>query len=416
VIVPRQLVGDLEERLVRDANVVFAETFPRPVHVDVATPGSFGDLARPHLEGIRRLLRSVGRDAEFFAKTREVIGGDTPVASLPPALVAAVVEAGPDLDGLFAATRASVAGVPEDGDPGKLDRWPGIAQFAARLAGVRLRLTLEAGEPELGIEAGLDGLALGRDAAIGQGLLGHMVGVAIVNLLTPAVGAALDALPDAAARRDAAGRLRTIRDAFPPFTRTLEHEAVGTQLLVCDVLSTRTLAGLGPRARGECEKADLLGSSFVSRLIIRDGWRDLRKAQDDLIAAADLPARERSVAWNAVRDRLKRLVNGWPATAVTDYERYALRAETLMPRLDALVLAAAAGAFREATARWPRTVGELAQAGELQEAETARLTDARLEVVDGGRAMLVIVPLSRVHEDDPEELRLRLRAPAAPRR
>lgn len=356
--------------------------------------------------------RRLQDDAAVLAKTREVVAGATPVAALPPSVIAALADVEPDLDALLAATRTERADLPDSLDAVGTGGWAATWQIAATLAGARMRMVLAAGEPRRALRDGLDALALGRDVAIARGLIGRMVGAAIVSRLAPPVSAAVDALRDPADRRDALRRLRVIRDALPPFSRTLGDEMIYTQLYMGEALSTRVRSALDPRA-GAMVREGLRDTTWWTRLMVRDGWRDLRKAQDAVVAAADLPEEERTAAWKDVEARLMRLANPYAAIGLPDYGRYARRAEASVRRLDALVLAAAAGAFRDSLGRWPRSVAEIASFGAIDAEEAARLAEAELRVGPDGGGHSLIVPLPRADEKEPGDIRLVLRGSAA---
>jgi hypothetical protein len=400
----RQRIGDLEGRIVRDANALFSRTHPRPVHVDAPVGAAMGDLARAHLPSIAAVEKRLEGE---LAKTREVVSGTSPLGALPPSVTVALAELGPELDAVLHATHAARADFPDALDLGKDGEWIRATQHAALLAGVRMRVALAAGDPASAIRDGLDALALGRDVAIAGGLVGRMVDAAIDARLAPVVSAAVDALPTPAERRDALRRLRVLRDAVPPFSRTLADEMVLAQLAMGDALSARAESALDPRPRAVL-RYGLRDAGWWTRLAIRDGWRDLREAQDELVAAADLPDAERTATWNAVAERLKKLVNPLPVISLPNYERLARRADASFVRLDAVVLAAAAGVFRDARGRWPRSVEELASAGELDPRGSARLQEVELQADPHSGSLTIVAPLPRPDDKAPGELRLTL--------
>lgn len=410
-VAARQRVGDLEARVVRDTNELFARSHPRPVHVGAASPGATGDAVARHLPPFEAAAQALAKDEAALQRTREVVSGTAPLVALPAVSAAALERLEPDLDALLRATRAERADFPATRDHFSLlegsGGWVGW-QLAATFAGVRMRLALAAGQPRRAVVDGLDGIALGRDAAIAWGLVGRMVGAAIVSRLAPPMTAAIDALPDAAARRDVLERVRALRDAIPPFSRTLADESTLTQLYVGDALPASLRAALDPRARTVMQDG-LRETGWWQRLAIRDGWRELREAQDALIAAADLPEPDRSAAFAAVNARVTRSVNPFAAIGLPSYLGYARRADAATRRLDALVLAAAAGALHAERGRWPASLAEVAAAGEIDPSEAARLADVALEEMDGGRALSIRVPLPRADGEEPSDLAFVLR-------
>ena len=373
----RQQVGDLEARVVRDTSELFSRSNARPVHGDAPSPGAIGDAVPRHLPPLEAAAKALAKDEAGTRRARDVVSGEAPIDALPDSFAAALDRLGPDVDALLAATRAERADFPvtkESFSPLDDGGWLGW-QLAATLAGVRMRRALAAGEPASALRDGLDGLALGRDAAIARFLVGRMVGAAVVSRLSPAVAAAVDALPDAVARRDALRRLRAIRDAFPPFSRTLADDFTLMQLYAGEALPRSVRDALHPRARAIVEGASRK-TAMWERLAIRDGWRGLREVEDLLVAAADRPEPERAAVAAAVKARVLRSPNPFAAIALPDFGKYARRADASNRRLDGLVLAAAAGAFQAERRRWPESVTEIVATGDLDRSEAARLAGA----------------------------------------
>ncbi|ABC82687.1 hypothetical protein Adeh_2917 [Anaeromyxobacter dehalogenans 2CP-C] len=404
VLVARQQTGDLEARLVRDARELLSRRHPRPVHVDAPSPGAIGDAIPAHLPSLDAAAQELAKDEPALRRTREVVAGSAPLDTLPPWTAAALQRLGPDLDALLAATRAERADFPATRDCQSLlddGGWAGW-QLAATLAGVRMRTSLAAGEPEAALRDGLDGLALGRDLAVARFLVGRMEGAEVVARLAPPMVDAIDALPGAAERRDAARRVRIVRDALPPLSRTFRDAATVSSVYMSAVLPATVLDALGPCASA-VRHGGATRAALWQRLMFRDGWRGLREAQDALTAAADLPEPVRSDAFEDIARRALRQVNPLAAIAAPGHGKYARRSDAARLRLDALVLAAGAGAFRDERRRWPSSVAELAEAGELTTDEAGRLAGARLERVDDRRALSIAVPLPHADVAQPDE-------------
>jgi hypothetical protein len=404
VMAVRQRVGDLEDRLVREANALFARTNPRPVHRGPPAPGALGDALAIHLPGIARAGKLI--DEEARGPLREIAAGERPVGALAPAAAAAIREAGPDLDAILRATRSERADLgPALGLAGGLEA--ATLQLGALLSAVRVRQALGDGQPGRAAEEALDALALGRDAAIGGALVGHMIGAAIVARTAPSGASAFDALPDGATRSEAMASLRRIRDAFPAFSRTLADEVTLSQLMIGQAMSARALAALDPRALAMMREAAFDG--WAQHLVFRDAWRDMRRAQDRMVAAADLPEQEREAAWEAALQDLKHSINPMAQIGMPDYGRYRRRADAALRRLDALVLVCAAGRNRMERGEWPGQVEALVEAGGLQPAEADRLGKAVLAAQRDG-SLALTVPLPRADEKHAEELRFVLRS------
>lgn len=411
----RQRVGDLEERLVRDANATFSRSFERPVHVDRALPGAFGDAVARHLPSIQAWSDEVKGDEAAREAARAVVDGTAPHGRLPRAYADGLARLAEPLDGLLAGTRAERADLPlakEGWRPCDGADWSGY-ETAALLAGLAIRRSLAAGDAAGAAERCLDGLALGRDAAITGGLLGHMTGVAIVKRLWVPCGEAILRL-EAPVREAASGRVRTIRDAFPGVAEMLRVEFLGTELMVQrSILSPTARDSLVPRALGRAAE----GKEYAGweRLFARDAWRGLRATMDAMLRVAasqegdGLEEGLRSAA--AVTERQ---INPLAAIAIPAYGRYGRRAEGCVRQLDALVVGAAALGFRERQGRWPRTVAGLAAESGLEPGEVARATGLRLVAAGDGRPLEVRLGLPSGDEAQPTEERvLRITPPRA---
>ena len=134
-----------------------------------------------------------------------------------------------------------------------------------------------------------------------------------------------------------------------------------------------------------------------------------------IVASADLPDDERTVVFDAMNERVTGLLNPFAAIALPNYRKHLVRAEAAHRRLDALVLAAVAGAVKAETGRWPASTAELASAGELEDSEAARLAEAALVPADGDTSLSVRVPLPQAAAEDPAELVLVLGSPRTAR-
>jgi hypothetical protein len=388
----RQRVGDLEERLVRDANATFSRPRFRPVHVDVATPGPFGDAVARHLPAIQRWADSVKEDSKGRDAAREIVEGKRSFAELPRSYATALEPLAPHLDGLLAGTHAERADLPpaqEGWRPCDGTDWTGH-QAAALLAGLRIRRDLAAGDAHRAVATCLDGMALARDAAITGGLVGHMTAVTEVKRLWAPCHDALGRL-DPRARTDAVRRLRTIRDALPSVAEMLRVEFLSVELLAQgNAMSPSVKEQLGPRAMLiSAEGSDLqLGGRFVAR----DGWRSLRALQDAVLRAAEGASGDELVAeMDELGDEAKRRINPMAAIAVPNYGRYVHRAEGAVSQLDALIVAVAARDWMERKGRWPADVAELLAEGYVGGDEAARSRGVTLTAAAAGASRLELL-------------------------
>lgn len=411
----RQRVGDLEERLVRDANATFSRSHHRPVHVAAPKPGAFGDAVARHLPAIQAWSDEVKGDEAARETARAVVDGSVPLGRLPRTYADGLARLAAPLDGLLAGTRAERADLPlakEGWRPCDGADWTGY-QAAALLAGLELRRSLAAGDAGNATERCLDGLALGRDAALTSGLLGHMTGVAIVKRLWVPCGEAILRLEDPL-REEAAGRVRRIRDAIPGVRDMLAVEFLGTELMVQrSVLSAKARDRLVPRALARA--AEGKEYAWWERLIARDAWRGLLATMDAMLRVAA------SEEGDALEERLRasatvteRQINPLAAIAIPAYGRYARRAEGCVRQLDALLVGAAALGYRERHGRWPSTVAGLAARRGLEPGEVARASDLRLATAGDGLALELRLGLPADDGEQPTEERvLRITPPRA---
>lgn len=339
----RQRVGDLEERLVRDANATFSRSFERPVHVDAPLPGAFGDAVARHLPSIQTWRDSVNEDAKSLEVARAIVEGKRPSSELPPAYSRALADLAGHLDGLLAGTRAARADLP----PGNFAwrpcdgaDWVGY-QAAALLAGLRARRSLAAGDATGAVGLCLDGLALGRDAAITSGLVGHMVGAAIVKRLAPPCADALARLSPRE-RREAAARVKIVRDAFPSVHEMLRVEFLSSELLAYErYLADDQRRRLVPRAvtaaKASKDEPPVV-TAWWEPWAARDGWRALRGTMDATLRLAEsaqgAPLEE---GVRAIAETATRRVNPLAAIAMPNWAKYVGRAEEAARTLDALV-------------------------------------------------------------------------------
>jgi len=413
----RQGVGDMEERLVRDANAAFSTPHVRPVHVDEAAPGAFGDAVVRHLPRMHAEARALKDDEAALKTARAIVAGDLPLADLPASYARALETLGPDLDGLLRGTRAASADLPATREafvPHDDADWMAY-QFAALLSGLRARRALAARRSSLAVAECLDALALGRDAAMSAGVVGQMVGAAIFARLVPACADALGAL-ETRSRMDAARRVRTIRDAVPSVPEMLRIEFLAGELLWDGpVMSGAARDRLVPAALPHVRSGER-AFEWWEPYVIRDAWRAMRQSWDALLRAArSKRGGERDEAFAAIdRDSLRRVNPIASMVPFKAYGSFARRSDAGTLRLDALVLAAAAAVHRDQTGAWPATLADLAARGLLREDEVSRLAAVRLATHDGD-VLALVVPLPQGYEKDPPELKLRVRGRVAPR-
>jgi len=412
--------SDLEARLVAEAGALMGGPMARPTHVSPAEPGTFGQGLARHLPPFERAVSEI-TDERDRAAFSAVLRGERPLHEAPPVFMEQLVRLGPDLDGVLRATHAAGAALEpaEDGvSPCPGAQWTGFQQ-AARLAGLRARLALARGDAEAGLRDGLDGLALGRDAAIGGGLLGRMVGGAIAAMLTPVVAETLANLPEAR-QAEAVERVRALRDAIPPFEATMRHFVLEQDLMMAqEDLPAGAWNRLPPRAQAVARSASTPTDQrgWFYRLGRRAVWRLSRAPHERLLAASVLTGARRDEAFQALAEqhagalRLVERIMLPPAV----WAKYSARSEAAGLRLDLVVLAGAAASWRSAHGSWPGSVAALAGARLLTPDEAVRLGAARLEPGPDDR-LAVTLALPHFDPDPALEARLRLPAPSDPTR
>jgi hypothetical protein len=401
-------VRDLEEDLVRLANETLGAPRPRPLHVGTAVPGRFAEALALHLPPLEREAKKWNDREDLMERLRAAGTGAEPIEALPSEYAQTLTTVATDVRGLLAGTHAELADLSLGDDPMTLGAgtWVGY-QFAARLVAVEVRSALAQGKREEATELCLDGLALGRDAAVAGGLIGRMIGSAVVKLLLPACGVVVGAR---AADPDLLlPRLRILRDAVPAFEAVVPEESASMQLLLYGwQLSPERRARLHPRAAAwaSVEPPDGWLEGFVQRL----AWRDVARAYVELEDAVALRGDARR---NALLAFERRWSASWHpsmkalAAIGPGFGRYALRDEERSLRLDLLVCAAAARAQRRASAGWPARLDDLVAADLLRRDEAERLRDLELAPEPGG-GLTLRLPLPEIEGSERETVSLTL--------
>ena len=407
-------VRDLEARLVREANEVVAAPRPRPVHVERPAHGTLGDALARHLPALEKAWKDLEGDAEAGSAVHAIVLGDRPIADLPDVYARALRQVEDDLDGVLLGTHAERADLAPADDPFMPSNgatWAGY-QLAARLSAVRVRAALASGRSDAAARDCLDGLALGRDAAIAGALVGRMVRAAAMASVGPPCADAIQALPREE-RRVVAARVRGIRDAVPGLEAMVREEALQTQLLVYgSQLAAASRAQLLERPRAWASQSTPPG--LWQRLLGRAAWRGLRGAYDELIRLAALHGADRDRAFEELATKYD---GKWSPFArlfgplARNLASYGRRDDAAVLRVDLVILSAAARTHREERGAWPRSVEDLAAAGLLSPEERVRLGSTSFAAEDGAGDLHVTVPLPAGGEGDPTEARARVRAP-----
>lgn len=401
-------VSDLEEELVREANRTIGAQHPRPLHVDVAAPGSFADALARHLPPLEGEARRWFDRKDLLEHLRAAGAGTEPLEALPPEYAETLAAVRTDLRGLLEGTHAARAELAVGSDPfmpAGAATWSGY-QFAARLVAVEVRSALAAGKRDEAVELCLDGLALGRDAAVAGGLIGRMVHGATATILLPACAATLGT---SAAPREVQARLRSVRDAVPAFESTVREESAAMQLLMFgQQLSAEHRAQLRPRPAALATSEE--PARWLGALTRRIAWRDIARSYAELAEAIALRGDARRSALSSFDQRWSSTWNPGMkpfATNGPDFLRYALRDEAAVLRLDLLVCAGAAKVYQTAAAAWPARLDDLVRAGLLRGDEAERLRDVAL-VPEPGGALTLRLLLPELEGSERETVSVRL--------
>ncbi len=392
-------VAILERRLVAEANAIIGAARPRPVHVDAPVPGTFGEALTLHLPALEEAGRAYTEDETAKEVLSAILRGERPLADVPTRVLTDLDQLSSALDGVLSAThaeQADLASVVDGFDPSPGTTGLGL-QYAAALAGLRIRAAVAKGDAARAAAECMDGLALARDDGIAGGLVGRMVSAAIVDRLTFPCAEALTALP-MSQRRKAVSRLRTLRDAIPGLDAMMREEAAWMQLMIHGPeLSPARLAELRPRPKLIAEDARRNPNPRAKRIAYSIAWPFTRAKYRELAHAATLPPAERDATLDALPSGAS-----WYAPGPSAFRRYFRRADSALQELDLVVLAVGAKTFREDHGAWPTTPAALVEAGLVTPAEQQRAGAARFVPTANGGLDLGL-KLVRASDEDPEE-------------
>lgn len=393
-------VAVLERRLVAEANTIIGASRPRPVHVDAPVPGTFGEALTRYLPEIEKTSGAYMEDENAKEVLSAILRGERPLADAPTRVLTDLDQLGSALDGVLRAThaeRADYASVADGFDPSPGTTGLGL-QYAAALAGFRIRTAVAKGDAARAAAECLDGLALARDEAIAGGLIGRMLSVVIVDRLTYPCAEALTALP-ASQRHEAVSRLRTLRDAIPGLDALMREEAAWMQLMIhAPDLSPARLAELGQRPKLIAEDGRKNANPRAKRIAYNIAWPFTRAKYRQLARAAALPPAERDASLEALPSGAS-----WYAPGPSEFRRYFRRADGALQELDLVVLAVGAKTFCEDHGAWPTTPTVLVEAGLVTPAEQQRAGAARFVPVASGGLDLGL-KLVRASDEDAERI------------
>ncbi|RKH54379.1 hypothetical protein D7Y23_00030 [Corallococcus sp. AB050B] len=346
----------LEERLLREVNILTQAEHPRPVHVTPSRPGSFGDAMAPLLPALLQQAREAPALTDAEAETLEaVLEGHAPVTDLPASRRDALERGRPLMRQVLAATHAESGGLPEDLRPlsgPEVSRRDALLQALRRVvedAALETRLLVSRGDADLAVDTCVDTLALSRELALGGGLVGQRLSA---SGYTRAWRACADALDSASLtrKRQAISQLTRLHEGIPPVSLTLHEESVAAQLHAFrDLLTEEGRAALPPTW------FDAPGQPRALRRRLQ--WRQWVEDADRLIAVADQPPEERRRALTALEARTAgayfRQAEA-PSVRLSSEDQEALDLRAL--RSESLIALAEVDAARAQGGQWPRAL------------------------------------------------------------
>lgn len=354
ILLLRQRVDSVEAGIVREANALARQDRARAPHVASPLPGTFGELAAPHLEALHEAAQKV-RTVGASVLPAFMLG--RPFERLPDEYLVAIEETRPVAHSLLVATHAERGGPPPQlsllSPPASRASSRDLAVVGA-FAVIETWRLLERGDADDAVRVCLDGLAFGREIGLGTGIGGRWAGAQLQDDLSWACAAALDAAsPDA--KKEAARVLLLLRDSTPSFAESHRESNIEIALTsYADLFDPWVFDALepAPRALARASLRGDLGGPW-SRWAGRDGWADLDAAERELAESARLDAAGRDAVSAHVEARLARLTNPIAAIVVPRFPKQLAAHRGAQAFLTALALGARADAVIEETGAWP---------------------------------------------------------------
>lgn len=394
VVAAATRTGDLQDELVAEANALEADDVARPTHVDPPLPTTFGEAALPAFDALQvAFLALDGESKADQQSTKDVMLGKRPITEIPASTARVLSGSGDAVRILLRATHAARArGAPGMHTTFNVSANPlsddGMLRILAgtKLATLEVRTHLAKGETAEALDECVDTLAVGRDASWEQGILGAMIGTAIVF---DAAGACADAFDAAtpAAGRDALARVSRVRAGWAPLSRAARQEAAWRELVAFGFVISPSRRKKLPADANEVIDAFPLSEhaltwssatstfggaavhstsalpAFTGELYARWTWRGAHRRDEETVKVADLPRAARDAALTTL------------SAAGTGSFNVFLKGETPLPRsyadkfdrgialVDQLRVAAAADIWRASHPEWPASEADLVEAG-----------------------------------------------------
>ncbi|HVP61413.1 MAG TPA: hypothetical protein VMT11_12675 [Myxococcaceae bacterium] len=340
----------------RDLAARAAAHFPRPPHVQLPEPGSFGELAAAPWDALAA-LEAASADVELCRAVRE---GEQPFDGLSASCRRELESAMQPLAALLWATHAAEAGPPsglgtlDAPEPAPRPRGWSTLPYAAKLGALRVRQLASSGDLAGAVRVCVDLQALARDASWGTGLAGRLPALTVDEVALRPCAAALDVAP-VEVKRTAAGALARVEEGTPAFSAVLREYALGARAQAfAPYLGARDGLPAQVAAWGR-ENAPTGRTDWRFALALGDAWHRIDARLAAAVDAAGLPMPQRA-------DRLDRLAAGerpWlnprAAYAFPQLGRAARSDARARAQLRLLRGAVAADLLRAEHGRWPST-------------------------------------------------------------
>jgi hypothetical protein len=349
---------------VADVRRDLADPVVRPSQVDPALPGSFGELAEPHLLVMAASKKRIGADEWTTSDLQKaVFAGAKPLSALPSVWAEEAAKTRTDLDALLLATRAGQGKMPKPLTLyGTFSKAPqdydfSSVQHAAKLAAIASLQALQRGETAKARAICADALALARDISHSC-LINQMVAIATLGIAAPACAQVIQKTtpPD---REELARQIKIIRGAWTPFSAALHEEALFLQLGIFP-LSPETTEALPLEARIVMSQGEVSEWQRVRRSLF-GGWakRKLLEGLNDVAATFSQPPRDADVALSEISEPLAVFLFD-SSSDPTNWTGFARRYRTGQARLLLLQLSAELWGARTKLGHWPSTWTEAA--------------------------------------------------------
>ncbi len=287
----------LRYRLVEDVQALAQASFARPVQAPPVLPGHFGERAAQPWMALGK-LQSQAADLEACRALRD---GSQPFAEASPGCLLELSKAGSALQALLRATHAEAAG-PLSGT-GALDALPQAeepivlktAAYTARMAALRLRAELAAGQTVAAVVTCVDVLALARDLSWGTALVGRLAALTVSEVAVGPCAAALAAATPTAKRR-AVLALALVGQGTPGLEDTLAETSVALRAQLFAPYLAESLPQLPPAVQGWADNSNRrLPPSLSETVVLAWRWDRLQTVLGAATEAARLPSPEARV-------------------------------------------------------------------------------------------------------------------------